>query len=87
MSSDVAADLGAVPVGKAISRARRAAGLTVSALAQAAGTSRAAIYAYESGERDPSVATALRILGVVGCTLRVETDRSGSLSNRRGDGG
>lgn len=48
---------------------RHRAGLTVSELAARAGTSRAAISAYESGQRSPTVDTAERLLGILGATL------------------
>ncbi len=51
--------------------ARRQAGLTQEALAQRAATSQAAISAYESGRRSPSVATLTRILEAAGCELRM----------------
>ena len=46
--------------------ARRQAGLTQQALADRAGTSQAAMSAYESGRRSPSVDTLCRILGAAG---------------------
>jgi transcriptional regulator with XRE-family HTH domain len=51
--------------------ARRQAGLTQAALAQRARTSQAAISAYESGRRSPSVETLCRILASAGFDLRM----------------
>jgi len=49
---------------------RRSAGLTQQALAERAGTTQSAIAAYESGAKQPSVATLDRLVGAAG--LRVE---------------
>ena len=54
-----------------IRMARRQAGLTQTALAQQAKTSQAAISAYESGRRSPSVETLCRILEAAGFELRM----------------
>ncbi len=54
-----------------IRMARRRAGLTQEELAQRAATSQAAISAYESGRRSPSVATLTRILEAAGFELRM----------------
>jgi transcriptional regulator with XRE-family HTH domain len=51
--------------------ARRQSGLTQQALAELAGTSQAAISAYESGRRSPSVDTLCRILGAAGFEVRM----------------
>jgi len=51
--------------------ARRQAGLTQTELAQRAGTSQAAVSAYESGRRSPSVDTLCRILAATGLELRM----------------
>lgn len=51
--------------------ARRQAGLTQDALAARAATSQAAISAYESGRRSPSVDTLSRILAAAGFELRM----------------
>lgn len=51
--------------------ARRQAGLTQQALAERASTSQAAISAYESGRRSPSVDTLSRILAATGFELRM----------------
>ena len=56
----------------AISHARRRAGLTQTALAQRAGTSQATISAYESGRKEPSVATLSALLAAAGARLAVE---------------
>lgn len=55
--------------------ARRQAGLTQQALADRAGTSQAAISAYESGRRSPSVDTLCRLLGAVGYEVRMRLAR------------
>jgi transcriptional regulator with XRE-family HTH domain len=51
--------------------ARRQACLTQKALANRAATSQAAISAYESGRRSPSVETLTRILAAAGFELRI----------------
>lgn len=51
--------------------ARRQAGLTQQVLANRAGTSQAAMSAYESGRRSPSVDTLCRILGAAGFEVRM----------------
>ncbi len=51
--------------------ARRRAGLTQQALADRAGTSQAAVSAYESGRRSPSVDTLCRLLGAAGYEVRM----------------
>lgn len=51
--------------------ARRAAGLSQAALAARAGTSQAAVSAYESGAKEPSVATLGRLLEACGARLSV----------------
>ena len=51
--------------------ARRQAGFTQQVLADRAGTSQAAMSAYESGRRSPSVETLCRILGAAGFELRM----------------
>lgn len=54
-----------------IRTARRQAGLTQQALAARAATSQAAVSAYESGRRSPSVDTLARILDAAGFELRM----------------
>jgi transcriptional regulator with XRE-family HTH domain len=54
-----------------IRMARRQAGLTQTELAKRAGTSQAAVSAYESGRRSPSVDTLVRILTATGLELRM----------------
>ncbi|MGH9040322.1 MAG: helix-turn-helix domain-containing protein [Acidimicrobiia bacterium] len=54
-----------------IRMARRRAEMSQSALAQRASTSQAAISAYESGRRSPSVDTLTRILEAAGFELRM----------------
>jgi transcriptional regulator with XRE-family HTH domain len=51
--------------------ARRQSGLTQAALAARAGTSQAAISAYESGRRSPSVDTLCRVLDAAGFEVRM----------------
>lgn len=55
----------------ALREARQRAGLTQAALAARAGTSQATISAYESGRKQPSVATLDRLLAAAGARLRV----------------
>jgi len=52
--------------------ARRRAGLSQGALAARAGTSQATISAYESGSKQPSVATFSRLLTATGSRLALE---------------
>ncbi len=54
-----------------IRMARRQAGLTQKAMAERAGTSQAAMSAYESGRRSPSVDTLCRLLGAAGFEVRM----------------
>ena len=54
-----------------IRMARRRAGLTQAELAARASTSQAAISAYESGRRSPSVDTLARVLLAAGFELRM----------------
>ncbi len=54
-----------------IRMARRQAGFTQQVLAERAGTSQAAMSAYESGRRSPSVDTLCRILGAAGFEVRM----------------
>lgn len=58
-----------------IRTARRQAGLTQQALAARAATSQAAVSAYESGRRSPSVDTLARILDAAGFELRMRLTR------------
>lgn len=52
-------------------RARSAAGMTQAALAEAAGTSRPTLSAYEHGRKSPALETAARILGKAGFDLQL----------------
>jgi transcriptional regulator with XRE-family HTH domain len=52
--------------------ARTRAGLSQAELARRAGTSQATISAYESGSKQPRVATFSRLLAATGSRLRVE---------------
>ena len=54
-----------------IRMARRKAGLTQTILAERAGTSQAAVSAYESGRRSPSVDTLSRLLAAAGFEVRM----------------
>lgn len=67
--------LGDMSIAEALRQVREDAGLSVSALARSAQTSRAAIHAYETGAREPNVATALRLLQACGYTMGVVPDR------------
>jgi predicted transcriptional regulator len=68
---DVATVLSDVSIAEALRQARENAGLSVSTLARNAQTSRAAIHAYETGAREPNVATALRLLRACGYTMGI----------------
>ncbi len=61
-------------VGSTLRTARRRAGLSQGALAARAGTSQATISAYESGAKQPSVATLSRLLAATGSHLAVQHD-------------
>ena len=63
------------PIAEALRQARQQARLSVSTLARSAQTSRAAIHAYETGAREPNVATALRLLRACGYTIGIMPDR------------
>ena len=52
--------------------ARRRAGLSQTELARLAGTSQATVSAYESGRKEPSLATFSRLLNAAGFELAVE---------------
>lgn len=54
-----------------IRMARREAGLSQQQLASRAGTSQAAVSAYESGRRSPSVDTLCRLLAAAGFEVRM----------------
>lgn len=56
-------------VASELRRAREAAGLSKRALARQAGTSPAAIVAYEAGTRVPSIATLERLLAATGASV------------------
>ena len=56
----------------ALRRARQAAGLTLRAAAERAGTSHATLAAYESGRKAPGLHTYLRILSAYGYAADVE---------------
>jgi transcriptional regulator with XRE-family HTH domain len=58
--------------GTMLQAARKRAGLTQGELAGRAGTSQATVSAYESGSKQPSVATFSRLLAATGSRLTVE---------------
>ena len=58
--------------GNALQSARIRAGLTQGELAARTGTSQAAISAYESGAKQPTVATFSRLLAATGARLEVD---------------
>jgi transcriptional regulator with XRE-family HTH domain len=58
--------------GAALQSARRRAGLSQAELAARTGTSQATISVYESGRKQPSVATFSRLLAATGTRLAVE---------------
>jgi transcriptional regulator with XRE-family HTH domain len=58
--------------GASLHAERKRAGLSQAALARRAGTSQAAVSAYESGAKQPSVATFSRLLAAAGARLTVE---------------
>jgi len=58
-----------VDAARAIRTVREAAGLSKRALARRAGTSPAAIVAYESGTREPTLPTLARILSAAGARV------------------
>lgn len=60
-----------VPLNEQIKQARESSGLSVTELAKLAGTSRAAIYGYESGSVSPSLETAQRVLACTGSHIVV----------------
>jgi transcriptional regulator with XRE-family HTH domain len=62
--------------GPTLRSARKRAGLTQGELAARAGTSQATISAYESGSKQPSVATFSRLLAAAGSRLTVEQARA-----------
>lgn len=72
---DAVTVLSDTPIAEALRQAREKAGLSVSTLARNARTSRAAVHAYETGAREPNVATALRILHACGYTMGIIPDR------------
>jgi transcriptional regulator with XRE-family HTH domain len=61
-----------VNAGAALQASRRRARLTQNELAARTGTSQATISAYESGSKQPSVATFSRLLAATGARLAVE---------------
>jgi len=72
--SDPVTILNDTPIAEALRQAREQSGLSVSTLARSAHTSRAAIHAYETGAREPNVATALRLLQACGYTIGIMPD-------------
>lgn len=74
-NSDAVTVLSDTHIAEALRQARERAGLSVSTLARNAQTSRAAIHAYETGTREPNVATALRLLQACGYTIGIMPER------------
>lgn len=72
---DAVAVLRDTSIAEALRQARQQAGLSVSTLARSAKTSRAAVHAYETGAREPNLATALRLLQACGYTMEIIPDR------------
>lgn len=62
-------------VRQALRDTRTHAGLTQAALARMADTSQAAVAAYESGAKQPSVDTLERLLSAAGARLVIDRDR------------
>src|SRR5262249_40277574 len=62
-------------VARTLRRAREAAGLTLRALAQRAGTSHPTLLAYEQGTKTPSVVTFMRILDACGYAVDFELSK------------
>lgn len=68
-----------------IRRAREQAALSKRELARRAGTSHAAVVAYESGRRDPTVTTLSRLLAAAGVRAELVTEpRAGVDAERAG---
>jgi len=63
---------GKVKTGALLKQARRKSGLTQAALAQAAGTSRTTLSAYEHGHKSPTLETAERLLEHAGYELALD---------------
>jgi transcriptional regulator with XRE-family HTH domain len=68
---------------KTLREARKRAGLTQAELARLTGTSQGAISAYESGRKDPSVATLSRLLSATGSRLEVRSGPAIVVPSRR----
>src|SRR4051812_44471459 len=64
--------MGVMDAARALRDARRRAGLSQQQLADLAATSQATISAYESGRKQPTVATMSRLLAATGERLRTE---------------
>jgi transcriptional regulator with XRE-family HTH domain len=65
-----------VDAGAVLRSVRTRAGLTQAELAARAGTSQATVSAYESGSKQPSLATFGRLLAAAGARLSVEEARA-----------
>jgi uncharacterized protein len=59
--------------GTILRQARRAAGVSQAALAQAGGTSQAAVARYETGRVDPGIETLERLVSALGMRLELRT--------------
>jgi transcriptional regulator with XRE-family HTH domain len=71
--------------GPTLQAVRSRAGLTQSELARRAGTSQATISAYESGSKQPSLATFSRLLAAAGARLAVENAAAAVTEPSRSD--
>lgn len=60
-----------------VRKARERAGISKRELARRAHTSPAAIVAYESGTRDPTVGTLVRIVAAAGADIALDLERAG----------
>lgn len=68
---------------RTIAAARTRAGMTQTQLARSAGTSQATISAYESGRKQPSLATMERLLLAAGSRLVVEPSAPAAAASER----
>jgi len=66
-----------------VRRARQRAGLSLRQLAERAGTSHSTIAAYESGAKQPSVATLDRLVRAAGFGLTVDLDARVTRTDRQ----
>lgn len=66
-----------------LSEARRRSGLTLRQLARRARTSHSTIAAYETGTKQPTTATLVRLVGACGFELEAELRPSGPFEDRQ----